>query len=138
MNRGKTILLNAVGVIAGYVAGCIASLLAEWIFFGLLPQIPIIPQILSWPVDYGWYALVGVYSADIFLSFSICTSICDKTEAAIRWGVLILSIIHVIRYISMMIQTLSENGFSFWILLIYLAAIGCIVVTGLISLSNEN
>lgn len=130
MRSLKNVSLNVAGVALGYLVGVIATLIAQWFLFTLIPKIPIIPTILSWPVDYGWYALVGVYSADIFFGTGICATICGLSDWRVNYGVIVLSVINIVRYIAMMIGSFGENGFRFSILIIYLLAILGILYAG--------
>lgn len=134
----KNGLLNIAGIILGYLGGLGGTLIAEWLFYTLIPQIPIIPTILSWPVDYGWYALVGVYSVDIFLGMSICVGLCGLSDWKMNYGAIFLSIVNFIRYIFLMIGAFNENGFKFSILLIFLLAFAGIVFLGVLMSNNDS
>ncbi len=134
--KGKTTLYNILGVVLGVIGGLIAYYLATLIF-ALLGEIRFIAALLSWPVDFEWYALTGILFADIFVGIGICKYFCDKTEATLNYGVIVLIIINVIRYISGFVKNIVSIGFSFPLLLVYIMALGAIIVMGTSAVPNE-
>lgn len=136
MKNSKAILFNILGVILGAVGGTLIYFFAEWIFFDLIPCIPFIPMLISWPVDYEWYALTGALCVDIFTGIGICAYFCNLVETKINYGVLILTVINVLRYLSGFIMNIIANGFAFSLLFVYgLAFIGIFVAAS--AIENE-
>lgn len=119
MKIAKPILFNTLGVILGAVGGTIAYFISYWILFELIPLIPFIPKLISWPVDYEWYALTGVLGIDVFAGVGICAFFCNFTETKYNYGVIILSIINILRYLNGFIQNIINNGFTFSLLFAY-------------------
>ena len=137
MQKSKSILFNTLGVVLGAAGGTISYFIAYWILFDLIPLIPLIPSLLSWPVDYEWYALTGVLTVDIFVGIGICAFFCNVTETKYNYGVIILSVINVLRYLNGFIQNIVNNGFSFSLLFAYGFAFACIFFAFYSGLNNN-
>ena len=137
MKAAKPIFFNTIGVILGAIGGTLAYFVVAWILFDIIPLIPFIPAILSWPVDYEWYALTGALGTDIFAGIAICTFFCNFSETKYNYGVIILSIINVVRYINGFIQNVVNNGFSFSLLFVYILALIAIFVAFGTGLNNN-
>ncbi len=135
-SKGKIFLFNVIGIILGIVGGLLAYNIIAFVF-AILAKIPIIPQLMSWPVDFEWYCLTGILCADIFAGISICKYFCDKADAKLNYGIIVLTIINVIRYINGLIQNIDTFGFSFSIIFVYIFAFGSIFVAFVSSVSNN-
>ena len=137
MNIVKKIVSNMGGLVLGFVGGALVCELAKWVFLSLLPQVPFIPALLSWPVDYEWYAFIGVLAADVFAGVGICKFFCDLTETKLNYGVLVLSLINAVRYIIGLIGNIANQGFSLSLLFVYIVAFGGILFAYLSCVANQ-
>ncbi|MBQ9860942.1 MAG: hypothetical protein IJO75_01650 [Clostridia bacterium] len=137
MKTLKTILSNTVGVVLGYAGGTLVFLIVQWILLSLVPMIPIIPKLLSWPVDYEWYAMVGISFSEILVGLLICKFFCELTKTNWNYGVIILGVIQLIRYIYNMIHTFATSGFQFSILTSFGLVILQIAYLTLSTMANE-
>lgn len=126
----KKVLFNILGIIAGYITGVLGYLLCYFLFFGIIGNIPIIRSILSYPVDFEEYALIGTVFGYAYASIVPCNFICKLGEAKYNYGSLILAIICVIRMISITIEHAITNGFSFAVIFIIVQTV---VVFGIIT-----
>ena len=124
----KAIVLNIIGFALGLVAGGLAGKLAEYILFNLIGRIPIIPQILSFPVSYEYYATIGVFGIQAFVAVYICSLICMFTDYNFNFSVLAICILLIIDKIILFITTTQAEGFSFDVLFVIIFAIGTYIV----------
>lgn len=119
MRTTKSILFNILGIVLGAVGGTISYFIAYWVLFKFIPLIPLIPAIISWPVDYEWYALTGVLGVDAFAGIGICTFFCNMVETKYNYGVIVLSVINILRYLNGFIQNTNDSGLTFALLFVY-------------------
>ena len=137
MKNLKSIGLNVLGVVLGSIGGTLIYFFAEWLLFDLIPCIPFIPKLISWPVDYEWYALTGVLCADIGVGIGICSYFCNLVKTRINYGVVALAIINALRYLNGFIAHIMNNGFTFSLLFVYGIAFICILVASISLIENE-
>ena len=125
----KAIILNIVGFALGLLAGGLAGTVTEFILFKVIGRIPIIPQILSFPVSYEYYATIAVFGLQAFVAVYICSLICMFSDYNYNFSVLALCILMVIDKILLFISTVQNDGFSFDILFVIITTIiGYIII----------
>ena len=124
----KAIILNIVGFALGLLAGGLAGTVTEFILFKVIGRIPIIPQILSFPVSYEYYATIGVMGIQAFVAVYICSLICMFTDYNFNFSVLAICILLIIDKIILFITTTQAEGFSFDVLFVIIFAIGTYIV----------
>ena len=124
----KAIILNIIGFASGILAGAIVGAITELILFNVIGRIPLIPQILSFPVSYEYYATIAVIGIQAFVSVYICSLICKFTNFNFNFSVLAICILLVIDKMLLFITTIQTEGFSFDVLFVIIAAIGTYIV----------
>ena len=120
---GRILIFNILSLVLGYLGGMIVYRLAFFIFVELLGQLRI-ASLISWPVDYSFYATIIVFFATAFTTIGIGNYFCKKSNFRIHFGTIILNWFYMIYYIIEMIATFATSGFSFSSLLLYIIAIG--------------
>lgn len=133
----KPVFFNIVGVVLGIASSIIVYNIAAWIFLSFLPKIPLIPNLLSWPVSYEWYALTGIITADIFAGVAACAFFCNLSTVKYNYGVIFVSLINLVRYVIDFINVINLNGFSFSMLLPYGVALISIFVAFSSGIEND-
>lgn len=121
----RKVFFNALGFFVGYYLGAFALQISKWFLFDILGSVKIITSILSWPVDYGTYALSIVIFVDAAVTLYTCSFISKFGRAKYNYSCLILGLIRIIHYISSTIQTIKTDGFDFdivWVIAIMLIA----------------
>ncbi len=133
----KAVLWNLLGVILALIGGELVEVVARWLFLSVLPEIPLITSLLSWPVDYSVYALTSVVTVNILASVGIAAFFGKLGETHINFAVVIISLINAIRYISGFITGISNFGLSLELLIVYVVAFGTIIFSFISSVSDE-
>ena len=124
----KNVVWNLAGLFAGIIIAVIVNVVSHYVFFDLIPKIPIIPSFLSWPVSYDWYAMTGVILVTFGASFGVANVLCGHAKSRIKYGVTVLLVLGAIYFVITLISHLTTNGFSWPALTIYgFAIITCIV-----------
>lgn len=133
----KVFLLNVVGFVLGCAANAIAYYIANFIF-GLIGLIPLIPRLLSWPVDFETYAATGALYISIGIGICVCNFFCNLVSSDKNYGTIAFGIINSILSLILMIMLFSQNGFHFDILFFYGISIGTYLVMSLSAAENES
>ena len=134
----KPAFFNIIGVLLGIASSIIVYNIAAWIFLSFIPKIPFIPYLLSWPVSYEWYALTGIITADIFAGVAACAFFCNLSTTKYNYGVILVSLINLVRYVTDFINAINLNGFSFSMLLPYGVALLSIFVAFSSGIENDS
>lgn len=137
MKVGKVILWNLLGIVLGLLGGGLAQLVSQWLMLSVLPEIPLITSLLSWPVDYSVYALVAIVSVDILAAAGIASFFGEFGNTHINFAVVVVSLVNAVRYISNLVTNISESGFSFGLLVVYVVAFGAIVFAFMAGVSEK-
>lgn len=119
----KNIGLHTLAIILGMLVDAIIYTIAGYLLIDLIGSIPLIANLISYPVDYSWYALVTVFSASAFSGIYVCYKICSISKTKYNYGLAIYGIIYIIDFISRMVESFSEYGFSFSGLIMFLIII---------------
>lgn len=114
----KIFFANLIGLILAFLVQSLTIMLAKWLFIDIIGNIPFIPKLLSWPVDYYYYAYTGAMFAGVYTSISTCNFFCNLVNSKLNYATLIFGIISSIYYLIIMISTFINNGFSFSFMLI--------------------
>ena len=132
----KVFVFNFLGIILGLLGGALsynlAAMLFEW-----LGKFGFITKLLSWPVDYVEYALTGIFLIDIASSVAICVWLCEISHAKYNYGIIVVSIVNLVRYIYGFALNISSFGFSFDLLFVYIFAFGAIIIAFVSAITNE-
>ena len=134
----KAIGFNFLGAVVGIVAGNIAYKIASLILIDLLGKLGWLTPILSWPVPYYYYALTGIAAAQAAASITTASFFSTLANTKIRFCNIIVGLYGIITYISYLVYNLSENGFSFKMLFVFLIMISFFIFTTGSSLLNED
>lgn len=137
MKNFKSVFFNFSGCVLGMAGMAVAWWIVGIVLTEWLPKIPIIPQILSWPVSYDWYATVGVISASVFAGFGLSNFICSFSRFKYNYGTILLAIISALFFLYVIINWFATKGFSLVVLIIYGLAILTCVVSGINSAEND-
>ncbi len=136
-NGLKAVLWNFLGIILALIGGELVEVIARWLFLSVLPEIPLITSLLSWPVDYSVYALTSVVTVNILASVGIAAFFGKSGGTHINFAVVIISLINAIRYISGFITGISNFGFSLELLIVYVVAFGTIIFSFISNVSDD-
>ena len=138
MKRIQNALLNVLGGILGILGMTLAWFLTELVLLKWLPQIPIIPRILSWPVSYEWYATVGIISVAVFVGYGISNRICRFATYKYNYGTICLALVSALFFAYQIISSVANNRFSWTVLIVYGFAILTCIFMGIESAKNDN
>lgn len=133
----KNIFLNLLGFIFGILGATFAWIIADLILIRWLPQIPIIPKIISWPVSYEWYATTGVIISAIFVGHICSNFICSFSRTKHNYGTISLSVVLILFFLYTMISQFATQGFSFAVLIVHTLAIATTFIFGISSVESD-
>ena len=119
----RKLCFNVFAALAGLIGSALGSWIGQLLFINVLGMIPLLPKLLSWPVEYGWYALTGIATFSLFAGFFPCSALCNLAKTKFNYGLVIWGGINVVLYIKEMIIAFLINEFSFTILSFFLAII---------------
>lgn len=124
----RKIFFNILGFCSGYYVGGVAVIIAKWLLFDLLGQMKILTTILSWPVDYGTYALTGVIYVDAFVSLFVCSFVTKFAKTEYKYSCFVLGITRILQYLINLIKTTIENGFSLSVIWVVIVSLGFFIM----------
>ncbi len=127
----KIIGMNLIGLILAAVVYQIAVSIFGWLFIDVLGKVRFITKILSWPVDYYYYALTGILCAAMAASFPTCNFFCNLAKSKLNYGTIIFGISNALYHLISMILTFINNGFNLSFLFVSISVIVMSVSFGL-------
>ena len=76
----KNISLHFSGIILGNTATTLSFLALYWLLVKIIGSIPFIANLISYPVDFSWYATIGVIGGSAFIGMALCTALCKISK----------------------------------------------------------
>lgn len=114
---------NVLATLLGLAGEGIGFWLGELLLVDVLGNIPIIPKLLSWPVDYSWYAAAATIGLSIFCGVYLSGKLCELANTKYNYGLIAWGAFYTIYYIGSMVWNFSHEGFSLAMLILFLIAI---------------
>lgn len=133
----KKIWFNVLAVFAGLAGGTIGFWIGKFLLVNVLGKIPFIPKLLSWPVEYEWYAMIGIISLSLWGGLWPCGKLCNLAKTKYNYGLVVWGVFNVIYYIVVMVTNFSLEGFSFSMLILYLITIAGYIIFTLSGISGD-
>lgn len=133
----KKFWFNVLAVAAGLVCGQIGFWIGKFLFMDVLGKIPIIPKIISWPVDYEWYAITGTIALSLWGGLWACGKLCNLAQTKYNYGLIVWGAINVIYYLIAMVNYFALYGFAFSMLVLYLITIAGYIIFTLSGISGD-
>ena len=104
----RNVLVAVFGVIVYIAVDAVSK-----IILGVIFSIPIISQILSWPVEPKWYAFITSIFISAFITYWIVEKLSKRTAYFRNYALIILSVLITTICLTSTILAVNNYGFSF-------------------------
>lgn len=116
-------LKNLAGLIVGLIAGSIALVITETLF-NLIAKVGFLASILSFPFGFELWSISAEAVMEIAIGMFVADKIAEGNAKGVKWGVVVLAILHTLFFILGLVLNIVLGGFSLPVTIGYVIGIG--------------